>query len=113
MASTPKPVRQSMKADDSYARAQVKTTKALKAERKDSSPQTQAAASSAVKKSVTTANRSAVKGAAESKSYGKAMNKAEKNKDYDKTVKIAKSSAKASKKAVDNIRARRAARGTN
>jgi hypothetical protein len=109
MANTPKPVRQAMKADDSFTRAQVKTYKALKAEKKDSTPQTQAAAKSAVKKSVTTANRSSVKSAAEGKSYGKAMNKAEKNKDYDKSVKIAKDSAKATKKSVANMRIRRAA----
>jgi hypothetical protein len=102
MANTPKPVRQSMKADDSLTRATIKTNKARKAYDSNPSQKTAETLVGSGKKAVSAAKKNVVKTNAEGRSSVKAMNKAAKTGGPSKITKVSLTALKGAKNTIKN-----------
>jgi hypothetical protein len=102
MANTPKPVRKSMKADNSYTRAAVKSAGARKEYEANPSPKTADARVTASKKSVGAAKKMSAKVDAQGRASNKAMNKAVKKGNPAKIIKVSETAIKSARNTIKN-----------
>jgi hypothetical protein len=111
MANTPKPVRKSIKADDSYTRAAIKSAGARKEYEANPSKKTADASVTASKKTYSAVKKVSPKLDAEIKSSTKAMNKAAKTGSPSKITKVSLTALKGAKNSIKNRAEIKKARG--